>query len=243
MISAAHHTMLNKTVKYPWDYRVAYFERVSGRAYFDSSTIMDLNPAIQNTTECRQEIMQHFRHEFVVSTPNVNPSARLNYCNSVQMGGLCRANSSGYPYTFAGINKWLSNADIPTSSFPFKINKPLRVVFATNRVELHCPEDALSFVATADHGNIPVNLPICRALAWNENNTSTIDAPVGTRFYYDCFECTHPTYSCKSFVVPCMKDGNPYLCDMVSLQMYEKQGTGTISIGPSVKDNYDPLEG
>ena len=242
MTSAGHHTMLTYRIRYPWDYRVAYFELRSGTAYFENQTIMELNPRVENTTDCRAQIMQYFKREIVVSTPNVTPGARLNYHGSVQMGGFCRDNGSGYLYEFAGINTWLSNNKAPNDQFPFIVDKPILVGYSTNKAEMHCTYNNKHYEVTAAHSNIPVNWPVCRALAWNENGQSTIAAPTGTRFYRDSFECTHPLYKCSTSVVPCVKDGVPYICDMVSMAMFPKQGSGTIALGPAVDDDYDAME-
>lgn len=253
MTSAGHHTMLNKKEKYPWDYRVEYFQVATTYPLFQCGPLNRYNSNLPSETpdadsSFQNEIRNNLKAWIVFSFPNALSSDQ-KICGSYR-------DFTAYPYqsryNFGAFNSWVTQ---PSSSDVASMSSTNTKTFAYlessgNDIVQYGIEQApnswhTNYDASGKKFFIDKVYPIFLfgAGSTSDPQYEVRNVSVGTRFYESGFDFnlsgsleTHLRF------VPCMKDNTPYICEMYSKTLIPNSMSGTVSAGPKVADNYEAWE-
>lgn len=248
MISAGHHTMLKRTVKYPWDYRVAYFQVATTYPLFDCGVFTDYNENLINDTDATSQynntLVNGFSSSIIASFPNAFSTDQKicgNYCSFV-----C------YPYSgrwnIGSFNSWIQTQ--PTASQVSNLVRTNTVYKVSttpvgNRVARYTITDGSSSFSMDETLSASRRISMATTmpypiLLYNESGSYQVrNVSVGTRFYESTiyFDCPGNLETHLRFV-PCVKDGVQYICEMSTSRLIPNTMSGTVISGPQVPDDY-----
>lgn len=250
VISAGHHTMLKKTVKYPWDYRVEYFQMNQDKnVLFECGPLSNYAPNwpsedILNASSSLQDgIRNNFGWSVVFSFPKSLSTDQKN------VGGpntFCV-----YPYSnrwnIGGFAQWLTNPTTSQSSGISSVNTKTRVsavstgnnMVAVTIQQIGGSSVTVSSDLTGKRFNAEKYMPVLNYYSsWDGGYISTVYKD--TRFYECRFDFGLPgNLETHVRFVPCILGGVPYVCEMYSGTMISNSQSGTVTAGPQVSDDYE----
>ena len=251
MILAGKHTMLNRTVKYPWDYRVEYLQVSTAGAYFDAGQWQRFNT---NWPESRpaadSALMSGIRNGInawlVYTFPNAKSTDQKicgNYGTFV-----------AYPYSgrmnFGLFNSWgtaptNANVDfVATNTKTFVFCKSV----GSDQVQYGVKQGSGSWTS-ASWGdstktfNYHQHFLIFGYTEGSGGNPQTNQVYAGTRFYECGFDFDiQGGLELHLRFVPCVLDGTFYICEMNTGTMIQSAGSGSFTAGPKVADDYESYQ-
>lgn len=243
---AGHQTMLRRTVKYPWDYRVEYFEVASLYPLFECGPLWNYNEAwkAEDTSlgsDFQRELMANFNAWLVFSFPNAASTDQKVAGNY--------GNFTVYPYSsrynIGGFNGWLTqpstsavsqiiNTNTKTNAFAYTDGNDVRYGVSQGDVSW----SALLSSAPANYRRFRVDR-LYPVFLFDEGGYQVRNVSIGTRFYESGFDIgMSGDNECHIRFVPCMLDGEPYICEMYSGTLIPNSMSGTVTPGPQVADDY-----
>lgn len=249
MINAGHHTMLNRTVKYPWDYRVKYFQVATVYPLFECGPLTRYNEnwlSADTTTDSpfQVELLNNLNGWVYFSFPNPTSQDQKVAGNY--------GNFTVYPYSnrynFGLINGWRTNpttAQVSSMSATNTLTKGFIYSDGSNTVRYGVAQGSNSWSTTCS--TVGTRFRVDRwypILLYDENGEyQVMRVSVGTRFYESGFDFNMAGENeCHVRFVPCMKDGIPYICEMNSGTMIPNTMSGTVTAGPQVPDDYESYQ-
>lgn len=253
-VSAGHQTMLKTRVKYPWDYRVEYFEVATTYPLFECGPLMQYNENwieadVKDATSSLQAgIRNGMKFWCLASFPNAM-STDQKICGSPLVVVM-------YPYSnrfnFGGFNAWFSYGT--SSDYSFWQKNTLTRLFlestGSDTIKYGVAQGSQSWQNT----NYSISgkrlcaervFPIFLFGSGLPSNPGyeIRNVSVGTRFYECGFDFnisgnleTHIRF------VPCMFENAPYICEMYSGMMIPNTMSGTVTPGPQVADDYESYQ-
>lgn len=246
-ISAGHQTMLKTRVKYPWDYRVEYFQVASLYPRFEvgplnrynenwtSELILDANSTLQIG------IHNNINGWVVFSFPNAVSQDQKN-CGNVST--FCV-----YPYSNRynfGYTTWVTQptaAQVASITSTNTITRGFIENDGTNTVKYGVAQGTNSwqyngYSTTGKRFRADLPFPIMMYAEGSSYQQSNVS--IGTRFYECGFDFNIPSnLEMHVRFVPCVLNDTPYICEMYSKTMIPNSLNGTVTVGPKVKDDYE----
>ncbi len=235
MISAAHHTMLHHAAKFPWDYRVEYFEIASGTPRFLIPMLPYFNANINNDN--RGIVSQSLRTINIASCPSSGITGDVKICGGLYRCGIARNNSKWRP---VGFTSWPTQ---PTDTeFPFLADAPVKYEQWYTGYTFSCSANGKTVTKSISQGNVQINRSSA-ACGWVEgaNDSSFGRPPPGVRWYRESAVCTDSTCGFSYDFVPCVLNGAPAIYDIINGITVTQSGSGQIILGPQCNDDFDPM--
>lgn len=175
--------------------------------------------------------------KIIISCPASAESGDRKIAGSSNVIGAARYQNKWRPAGLGGT--WPTQPT--TTQVPFVANTPVLFEWTVNSCSVSIPSLGYSYSTNYTPGNIFVSGNTARfgVCHWTGDNSPAVLA--GTRFYNAAISFSHPTYGFAWDFVPCIKDGIPYICDRISKMLIPQTGSGTITVGPKVPDNYSAI--
>lgn len=246
MISAGHHSLLSRTVKYPWDYRVEYFQVATPGLYFEAGQWQRFGNWPETVPDASSDLQSGIRNGIHGWQVFAFPNAKSTDQKIVGNYGIFVA----YPYSgrmnCGGFSTWMSYPDSSAAAFIETNTKTIATIDAlgSSQIQLGFRQGTGSWTGTWDasgRGIVYNNHYFIFGYSEGPNgNVQTNQIYAGTKFYETGFD-----FDIRSGLelhlrfVPCMLGGVPYICEMNTKTMIQSSGSGSITAGPQVSDDYE----
>lgn len=249
MITAGHHTMMNNTVKYPWDYRVEYFQVATTYSLFECGPLKRYNENwtdeldLDANSTLQSGIRNNIKGWIVFSFPNPATQDQKN-CGGT--GTFCCYPYSGR-YNIGGWYSWFTAPSvsdvaslIATNTKTMGFLESIGSDVVRYGVRQGSAEWSGTYNVSSKRFRTAWNYPV---LLYDENGYQVRNVSIGTRFYESGFDFNIPgNLEMHVRFVPCMKDNTPFICEMNSGTMIPNSMSGTVTPGPQVPDDYESYQ-